>query len=88
MPLYLLYADKLHFRNSTGRNAAIVNAATPTAAATLAQANAPDGETKNVASWAVAEIAATLTAGAQLPASNVIWLQGQVAEPLQPSSGK
>ena len=45
MALYLLYADKQNKRNSTGRNAVIVDAADESGARTKAADNIPDGET-------------------------------------------
>ena len=86
MPLYVLYADQPHYRNPTARNAVLVSAADVAAARTAAAAGAPDGETKNFANWVALEIAAV--AGPSFPLGGLLWLRGDVVEPLLPSPGR
>ena len=82
MALFLLYSDLQQTRNSTGRNAIIVDGADEAAARTKAGDNIPDGET-SINDWAALEIAAT--AGASFPTEGYVWLQGNVVEPLLPA---
>ncbi|MGD2132785.1 MAG: hypothetical protein PVI23_08330 [Maricaulaceae bacterium] len=85
MALYLLYAAQPQDRNSTGRNAVLVDAADEASARTAAAAAAPDGETANVEAWAALELASA--AGAPFPVEGYVWLSGDVAEPLLAARG-
>ena len=84
MATYLLYrnAGKTEQANATGRNTVIASGATEAAARAAAQAAAPDGETKVHAEWS----ALLLSANDDVAAP--IFIQGDVAEPLQRNRGK
>lgn len=82
MATFLIYATKQQYRNSSGRNAVLASGANEAAARVAAKAARPDGETKVPAKW----VALELTGADNLDAP--IWIQGQVAEPLLPASGR
>ena len=83
MATYLLYHQAGRpAANSTRRNAVLASGASEAAARAAANAAPPDGETKVPASWASHLISATDDVAAP------IWFQGNVAEPLQRSTGR
>jgi len=76
MPGFLLYANTDPLRNSSQLNAVLVNGASAGAAATAAQAAAPNGEVRGIASWTALQLQA---GDFTLPGSVPIWIQGEAA---------
>ena len=72
---------KHELRNSTGRNAVIASGVDEAAARAAAKDAAPDGETKIFSGWTALELSATDDVAAP------IFIDGEVAEPLQRSRG-
>lgn len=83
MATYLLYreAGKYQHANPTHRNAVIASGANEAAARAAAKAAAPDGGTRVPDGWA----ALLLSANDDVAAP--IWIQGEIAEPVQRSRG-
>jgi len=84
MAAFLVYATENNQRGSSGRNAALVDAASASAARTAIIAASLDGGLGNVAAWSAEQVGDT--ASGVLAASGVIWL-GDVSEPLVPHRG-
>jgi len=74
VPTYLIRAVDPSDRNSNGRNAVIVTAPTEGEARELADANAPNGETRVRPGWVATRIADS-------EESTVLWVQGNVVVP-------
>jgi hypothetical protein len=85
MALFLAFASEQNHKGSSGRNAALVSAANAGAALAAVEAAALDGGIGDVSSWSTLQLASSAHADFSTAAPDgVVWIGGEIAEPLMP----